>query len=763
MSSTHDPQNQNGAPTPERLLKDGFLPLVALAEKHGYARDHIGRLARTGRVQATRFGNSGDWYVNEASLDNYRREMSERRPMPPVLSVPAHVGNAEPEVPSVLFNEEGSLNAEPRDVQSSPRGQYAILTLALVLGGIFVSLNLIPIDRNESLPIDRNANILEVVGRPFAILWDWLFNTIDEPENYLVYDSLKAPPASPSTTPHISSPPIPPSTPGNSPAPQPRTIERVIITQALDTEELTAIRSGLTEGQLRLDAFQAFILALQNQVNGIHIPRSAFPLASAGTTGAADIVIGPKGVDTETLTVSGNTTLNTLTVSNALTVLGDIAFDSNTLFVDSAANRVGIGTRNLETTFEVNGTASISGQLLVNGNIGIGTTSAPTQLTVVGSGSFSGQLKATRNPTQAHTGTWPNFTWASDATVYINPSSPVADGNVLVYANNGSTRFVVDAEGDVFANNLVLTGSTTQGTTTIAGDLNVEGNMRFGDAPTDAIRIVGTVLPYTLTTSSIFTIQASPSWTGDWYFRALDSSSNPIFTIASTSDGYLAGNLTVAGVGSSSFAGSLDITNGLRAANFTQVGNGISYFNGNVGIGVTNPGVQLDVSGQIRSSSDITTSGNLNISTCSGAVVGRAGMRHVCGTGAVLYSNFTDILYLSQNGRASIGAGSPGSTFGVSGNATIGANYLTTAAPTNGLLVEGNVGIGTTAPTALTSLYSTATASFDITSQGQTDKRFAIRSNYQGSGASERLSILNDCFVWQCRDRDDESGRQITR
>ncbi len=58
--------------------------------------------------------------------------------------------------------------------------------------------------------------------------------------------------------------------------------------------------------------------------------------------------------------------------------------------------------------------------------------------------------------------------------------------------------------------------------------------------------------------------------------------------------------------------------------------------------------------------------------------------------------------------------------------------------------VGGNVGIGTTGPTSLLSIYnSTATASFDITSAGQTDKRFTFRSNYQGSGTSERLSVLN--------------------
>jgi len=43
----------------------------------------------------------------------------------------------------------------------------------------------------------------------------------------------------------------------------------------------------------------------------------------------------------------------------------------------------------------------------------------------------------------------------------------------------------------------------------------------------------------------------------------------------------------------------------------------------------------------------------------------------------------------------------PGSKLSVSGGGSFGASYDTTAAPTNGLIIEGNVGIGTTAPESL--------------------------------------------------------------
>ena len=108
------------------------------------------------------------------------------------------------------------------------------------------------------------------------------------------------------------------------------------------------------------------------------------------------------------------------------------------------------GDLEVRSSLSIGGTASISGSLFVFGNIGIGTTSVPNQLTVVGSGSFTGQLKATRNPTQAHTGTWPSFSNTNDSTFLVNPSSPVADGNIISYVNGSDPKFIVDTQGDGF-------------------------------------------------------------------------------------------------------------------------------------------------------------------------------------------------------------------------------------------------------------------------------------------------------------------------
>src|SRR3989344_1359735 len=59
-------------------VEDGFLSLNILAKKFGYAKDHIGWLARTGRIKAIRFGNKGQWYANEDSVRSYHEASRNR-------------------------------------------------------------------------------------------------------------------------------------------------------------------------------------------------------------------------------------------------------------------------------------------------------------------------------------------------------------------------------------------------------------------------------------------------------------------------------------------------------------------------------------------------------------------------------------------------------------------------------------------------------------------------------------------------------------
>jgi hypothetical protein len=55
-------------------------------------------------------------------------------------------------------------------------------------------------------------------------------------------------------------------------------------------------------------------------------------------------------------------------------------------------------------------------------------------------------------------------------------------------------------------------------------------------------------------------------------------------------------------------------------------------------------------------------------------------------------------VYSTATGNFGIGTSNPGSRLAVAGGQSVGAAYSNTAAPTNGMIIQGNVGIGTTTP-----------------------------------------------------------------
>lgn len=115
----------------------------------------------------------------------------------------------------------------------------------------------------------------------------------------------------------------------------------------------------------------------------------------------------------------------------------------------------------------------------------------------------------------------------------------------------------------------------------------------------------------------------------------------------------------------------------------TKVGQG--YFAGNVGIGTTVPAYKLDVTNTAGKNVFLTTD-------ASGAYVGTYGYDDLC-----FQTNHTNQMILSRDGSVGIGTTSPTNKLGVSGAAAIGSSYAGTyTAPSNGLLVQGNVGIGVT-------------------------------------------------------------------
>ena len=139
---------------------------------------------------------------------------------------------------------------------------------------------------------------------------------------------------------------------------------------------------------------------------------------SAQITGTLAVANGGTGTTTSTGTGS-------VVLSDAPTFTGDVTFDTNTLFVDSVNDRVGVGTNSPDRNFHVLGTSrfdgevewykvgertshanygsnrdwyirsgSTAGKVIIQdggGNVGIGTTSPGSALDVVGDVEISGE------------------------------------------------------------------------------------------------------------------------------------------------------------------------------------------------------------------------------------------------------------------------------------------------------------------------------------------------------------------------------------
>ena len=67
----------------------------------------------------------------------------------------------------------------------------------------------------------------------------------------------------------------------------------------------------------------------------------------------------------------------------------------------------------------------------------------------------------------------------------------------------------------------------------------------------------------------------------------------------------------------------------------------------------------------------------------------------------IIKTNSTERMRVLSTGNVGIGTATPASKLDVEGGVSIGATYSgTTAAPSNGAIIEGSVGIGTTSPGA---------------------------------------------------------------
>ena len=227
-------------------------------------------------------------------------------------------------------------------------------------------------------------------------------------------------------------------------------------------------------------------VSLTNKIDSLSGTRLS-NITVSGVTGLTDSDIP------DTITASNYLPLTGGTITGALTVSGQTSLTNATATSFTATNawftdKVGIGTSSPYAKL------SVVGPVAAEYFHATSTTATST---------FSGQLVSGFAPTWAHSfGSWSVGAAGANplgASFIINPSSAASDSNLLSLSVNGSAKFLVDAEGDIFANGVTIVGGTTLSTTT-AATFTVENNTVLGDSTTTDItyfnsRVADSLIP----------------------------------------------------------------------------------------------------------------------------------------------------------------------------------------------------------------------------------------------------------------------------
>ena len=418
---------------------------------------------------------------------------------------------------------------------------------------------------------------------------------------------------------------------------------------------------------------------------------------------------------------SGSLTTNSnLIFSDAQKIIGGTATTADL----SLQTTSGVGASGADMHFLLGNNGATEAMTILNdGSVGIGTTSPVARLHVpvapTGSANF-GLVSLGSGPWDGTTAGF--FAGSASGTVLAANAASGYGGNLLDLQVAGSSKFKVDSTGALTLGGTLGVASGGTGAATFTANGVLYGNT------TSAIQVTaqGGANTILIANAGAPSFSASPT---------IGTSVTVPTVIGGTAASSTLALRSTSGVGTSDAllfqVGNNGATEAMRITTA-----------GNVGIGTTSPGAKLHIltpdsstnpdiilqafaaSPLLRGRAARGTSGSptiilnndepltLDAFGYDGAAyiaAARIGLQ-IDGTpgasdmpGRIVFSTtadgaaaVTERMRITQAGNVGIGETVPGSKLSVSGGASIGAGYDTTAAPSDGLIVEGEVRIGTT-------------------------------------------------------------------
>jgi hypothetical protein len=372
-----------------------------------------------------------------------------------------------------------------------------------------------------------------------------------------------------------------------------------------------------------------------------------------------------------------------------------------------------------------------------NGNVGIGTALPYTLLDERG-----GEIRVLGG---ASYGTIP--TAGKGLELAYNTSNDMA--TIVAYNRDTSAYKTLTLDGSSLVLNGTSGGNVGIGTTTPVGGLTVmNGNVGIGTwVPSQALDIKGS-LNLSGSGNSYFNgnvgigsvnptqaldVNGEVRMTG-FNLNAGSSLNNKVLTSDASGNGTW--QTAAGGSGTNFWLNTAAPGNvGLSTTNTVGIGTtsagtgaGLIVMNGNVGIGTWVPAANVDSAGTIRTTSfkDPTSGAGIEMNYSAS---GNLGNIFAYDRTNSLYRQLkldgsSVIINSGSSGSVGVGTTSPGSQFSILGGVSLGA-YATNTAPAGGLIVSGNVGIGTWLPASGVEMatsfavFRTATAA-SVSSAGQT-------------------------------------------